>query len=60
MIHYLRARLGEKTTAWGGLASLCMIVGSFFVPAERADIANVMQGISIPIFVGLFLWKDEK
>jgi ABC-type uncharacterized transport system permease subunit len=60
MMKYIRARLGEHTTIAGVVISLGLIAWSFALPLDRADIADVMRGIAIPIFVALFLWEDKK
>jgi hypothetical protein len=60
MMHYLRLRLGERSTAYGTALSLALIVASFFVHPERADIADTMRAIAVPLFAGFFFYRDEK
>jgi hypothetical protein len=60
MMRYLKHKFGEHSTIAGTILSLAVLIGSFFVPAERADIANVMQALAVPLFAGFFFWKDEK
>lgn len=60
MMRYLRARMGERTTAIGSVLSFGLILLSFLVPPDRGDIADTMRGIAVPLFVALFLWEDRK
>jgi hypothetical protein len=60
MMNYLRCRLGERSTAIGTVASLALIVASFFVHPERADIADTMRAVAVPLFAGFFFWRDDK
>jgi hypothetical protein len=59
VIKYIKARCGERSTFWGVVGSLALIVGSFFVPYEYSDVANTMRGIAMPLFVGMFLMEDK-
>jgi hypothetical protein len=59
MMRYLQARLGERSTIYGFIGAVALLILSFFVPVERGDIADVMRALAIPIAVGLFLWRDE-
>lgn len=59
MWQYLKNRFGEHSTAWGGLIAFLALVASFYLPDENADVELAIQGVAIPIFVGLFLWKDD-
>lgn len=59
MIKYIKARCGERSTKWGLAASLALLLGSFFVPYEYAEIGDSMRQIAIPLFVGMFLMEDK-
>ena len=58
MMKYLQERVGERSTVIGFVMSLALVIGSFFVPVERGDIADTMRAIAVPLMVGMFLWKD--
>lgn len=58
MMQYLKGKLGERSTIIGFGLSLALVVGSFFVPVERGDIADTLRAIAVPVLVGLFLYRD--
>jgi ABC-type transport system involved in cytochrome c biogenesis permease subunit len=60
MMAWLRSKLGERSTHYGTLLSLALIIGSFFINPERADIADTMRAVAVPLFAGFFFWKDDK
>jgi hypothetical protein len=60
MMRYLKHKFGEHSTIAGSILCFALIVASFFVHPERADIADTMRAIAVPLFAGFFFWKDEK